>query len=91
MLIWAIDLDTLDLKALRGLVAPKILNAFAVESDNAAYWNDVSAASCYDSGCDTSCKSGFISISDIGCGKKKHRSICCPISSAPDPATCTVS
>ncbi|KAF2261303.1 hypothetical protein CC78DRAFT_535764 [Lojkania enalia] len=89
LLIWAVDLDTLDLKALKGVVAPRSLNVFAVESDKSSYWNDASAASCYQSDCNQSCNSGFISISQIGCGGKKNRNVCCPVSSAPDPKDCT--
>ncbi|KAF2737441.1 hypothetical protein EJ04DRAFT_430966, partial [Polyplosphaeria fusca] len=87
LLIWAIDLDTLDLKALKGVIAPKSLNVFAVEADSSSYWRNATAESCYQSDCDQICKPGFISIADVGCGKRS-RHVCCPVSSAPNPGEC---
>ena len=47
LLIWSVDQDTRDLKALQAVLAPKSLKAFAKKADNANYWKDSTAADCY--------------------------------------------
>lgn len=98
LLIWSIDQDTDDLKALSALLAPKELNTFKKSADNAAFWQDVSSADCYVTDCGGSCKAGFISITDQPCGgakpiirtaKDDPSKLCCPLTAAPDPDKCT--
>lgn len=97
LLIWAIDLDTPDLKALNAVLAPKSVKKFARQADHASYWQDVTAQDCYVSDCGKGCDAGFIKITHQPCGgakpvtrraKKADSSLCCPISAAPDPKKC---
>jgi chitinase len=98
MLIWSIDQDTDDLKALSALLAPKDVKAKGEQANDAAFWQDVSSADCYVSDCGGSCKAGFLSITKQPCGgakpvsrhsEEKDSSLCCPITAAPDPDKCT--
>lgn len=98
MLIWSIDQDTDDLKALSALLAPKDVTAKGKQANDAAYWQDVTSADCYVTDCGGSCKAGFLSITKQPCGgakpvtrhsKGKDSSLCCPITAAPDPDKCT--
>lgn len=79
-------------------MAPKSLSVFAKDKKDASYWQDVTATSCYVTDCGaTSCQPGFMKVTNQPCGgakpvtrhsKEKDSLLCCPISSAPNPATC---
>ncbi|KAI4285352.1 MAG: hypothetical protein L6R38_000708 [Xanthoria sp. 2 TBL-2021] len=97
LLIWAIDQDTDDLKALNAVLAPKSVKAFAQEAENADYWKDATAADCYVSNCGESCKTGFIPVTNQPCGEAtfftrnsedEDSSLCCPLDAAPNPDKC---
>lgn len=97
MLIWAVDLDTDDLKALRALLAPKGLNAFKSEADKASYWEDAVVGDCRVTDCGGSCTAGEVPIVKQPCGgakpvtrhsTKSDSTLCCPISAAPDRKNC---
>lgn len=97
MLIWAVDLDTNDLQALRALLAPKELNAFKSEADKVSFWEDAVAGDCRVTDCGGSCSPGEIPITKQPCGgakpvtrhsKKADSTLCCPISAAPNPKNC---
>ncbi|KKY21949.1 putative glycosyl hydrolases family 18 protein [Diplodia seriata] len=51
LLIWSIDQDTDDLKALQAVLSPKKLDVFKSKSGEASYWQDASAADCYVTDC----------------------------------------
>ncbi|KAI0459849.1 hypothetical protein F5B21DRAFT_511091 [Xylaria acuta] len=97
MLIWAIDQDTDDLKALSGLLKPKSLKEFQKQGDNAAYWGDATVPRCYVTDCGGTCKPGFVKTTTQPCGDRdwlyhsteKDSQLCCPIQGAPDPDDCT--
>ncbi|KAF8457846.1 glycosyl hydrolases family 18-domain-containing protein [Kalaharituber pfeilii] len=97
LLIWAIDQDTLKLDALKGVLAPRDLDAFQGQSDKKSYWDDMTAQDCYVTDCGGKCKAGFIKVTTQPCGDAtpvfRHSSeddstLCCPIAAAPDPNTC---
>ena len=71
LLIWAIDLDTPDLKALQAVLAPKKFSAFADKEKDASYWEGGTAADCYTIDCGGICKAGFIRITTQPCGGAK--------------------
>ena len=101
LLIWSIDQDTTDLKALSALVAPKnlmLLAQAAKDADNAAYWQGATEPDCYVTGCGGICNPGFVQITTQPCGDatflvrhstEADSALCCPISAAPDPTKCT--
>ncbi|KAL0257640.1 hypothetical protein SLS55_006803 [Diplodia seriata] len=99
LLIWSIDQDTDDLKALQAVLSPKKLDVFKSKSGEASYWQDASAADCYVTDCGVEhCKAGFTFIEQQPCGDAKpvtrHSTkgdslLCCPLSSAPDSDDCT--
>ena len=98
LLIWAIDQDTQDLEALKAVVAPKSLKAFAQKAENKAYWDDRTVPDCYVTDCGGSCKNGWLSIETQPCGgakpvtrhsKKKDSTLCCPLEGAPNKDDCT--
>ncbi|KAL8730716.1 MAG: hypothetical protein Q9166_003908 [cf. Caloplaca sp. 2 TL-2023] len=97
LLIWSIDQDTEDLKALQAVLAPKTLKAFSKEAENADFWKDATAADCYVTDCGGSCKAGFAPITHQPCGgakpvirtaKEDDSTLCCPLDAAPDPDKC---
>ncbi|KAF8457862.1 glycosyl hydrolases family 18-domain-containing protein [Kalaharituber pfeilii] len=97
LLIWSVDQDTPDLSALKAILDPQPLNVFLTTSKDASYWHDVTAQDCYVTGCGGSCKPGFIMVTKQPCGGAKRvtrhstqrdSTLCCPITSAPNPDTC---
>lgn len=98
LLIWSVDQDTSDLKALQAVLAPKSIKAFAKSADNAAYWQGIAAQDCYVSDCGKGCdKPGFIKITNQPCGSatpvfrhssEDDSSLCCPLAAAPNPEEC---
>ncbi|KAI4122687.1 MAG: hypothetical protein LQ338_005669 [Usnochroma carphineum] len=97
LLIWSVDQDTEDLKALQAVLAPKSLKHFQKEAENADYWKDATAADCYVSDCGKGCNAGFAPITHQPCGgatavtrhsKEDDSTLCCPLDAAPDPAKC---
>ncbi|KAL8694715.1 MAG: hypothetical protein Q9224_003515, partial [Gallowayella concinna] len=97
LLIWSIDQDTTDLKALQAVLAPKTLKAFSKEAENADFWKDSTAADCYVSDCGGSCKVGFTAVTHQPCGgakkvsrraKEDPSALCCPLDAAPDADKC---
>jgi chitinase len=98
LLIWSIDQDTDNLDALSALLEPKSLSAVRKQADSVNIWRDATQADCYVSDCGGSCKTGFIPINKQPCGgatpifrhsDQADSTLCCPISAAPDPKTCT--
>jgi chitinase len=97
LLIWAIDLDTDNLDALRAVLYPGKLNAFNSDADKVSYWEDAVAGDCRVTECGGKCKAGEIPITTQPCGDAtavfRHSSeddstLCCPVSAAPDPKKC---
>ncbi|KAI0443525.1 carbohydrate-binding module family 18 [Xylaria telfairii] len=97
MLIWAIDQDTDDLQALKGLVGANNLKLFQKEAQNADYWEGVSVPDCYVTDCGGTCQAGFVKITNQPCGSakavtrhstKKDSSLCCPLDGAPSKDNC---
>jgi chitinase len=97
MLVWSVDQDTDDLKAMSALLAPKDLSHFQKKAQNTAFWQDISNADCYVTECGGSCQTGFIQTTTQPCGdatkitrhsKGEDSALCCPISAAPDPNKC---
>lgn len=97
LLIWAIDQDTADLEALRGVLAPKGLTEFRSMSQTTSWWDDAAIPDCYVTDCGGTCRAGFVHITTQPCGNAKpitrhsdrpDSQLCCPITGAPDPSTC---
>ncbi|KAL8916580.1 MAG: hypothetical protein Q9172_006245 [Xanthocarpia lactea] len=97
LLIWSIDQDTADLKALQAVLAPKNLKHFQKEADDADFWKDSTAADCYVSDCGGGCKVGFTPVTHQPCGgakaitrraKEKDSQLCCPLDASPNPDQC---
>ncbi|KAI0897338.1 glycosyl hydrolases family 18-domain-containing protein [Annulohypoxylon nitens] len=98
LLIWAIDQDTQDLEALKGIVAPKSLKLFAKQAEKAAFWEDATVPDCYVTDCGGSCKPGWLSVEKQPCGgakpvtrhsKEADSTLCCPMEGAPNKADCS--
>ncbi|KAM3079706.1 hypothetical protein ACMFMG_006117 [Clarireedia jacksonii] len=98
ILIWAIDQDTQDLDALKGVVAPKGIKLFAKKAEKEAKWEDATVPDCYVTDCGGSCKPGWLSITTQPCGSAKpvtrHSTeddsvLCCPMEGAPKKEDCT--
>lgn len=98
VLIWSIDQDTEDLKALQAVLAPKGLKQFQKDAEDKDYWKDATAEDCYVSDCGQTCKVGFAAVTHQPCGDakpvtrhstKKDSNLCCPLDSTPDPDKCT--
>jgi chitinase len=94
LLIWSIDQDTDDLEALRAVIYPKTLNAYSRGARDQNHWEDAAMGDCRVTDCGLSCNPGEILISKQPCGSAKavtrhsnqqDSSLCCPLSSAPDP------
>jgi len=97
LLIWSIDQDTDDLEALRAVIYPKTLNAYSRGARDQNHWEDAAMGDCRVTDCGLSCNPGEILISKQPCGSAKavtrhsnqqDSSLCCPLSSAPDPKKC---
>ncbi|KAI0595746.1 carbohydrate-binding module family 18 [Biscogniauxia sp. FL1348] len=97
LLIWAIDQDTDDLQALRGVVGGNNLKLVAREAENSNSWKGVSVPDCYVTSCGGSCKAGFLKITNQPCGSAtpvfRHSSeddslLCCPLAGAPSSKDC---
>ncbi|KAI0108999.1 carbohydrate-binding module family 18 [Nemania sp. FL0031] len=98
MLIWAIDQDTDDLEALKGLVGSSNLKLFQKQAQDADYWEGVSVPDCYVTDCGGTCNAGFVKITNQPCGSakpitrhssKKDSQLCCPLDGAPSKDDCT--
>ncbi|KAI1125321.1 carbohydrate-binding module family 18 [Nemania abortiva] len=98
MLIWAIDQDTDDLEALKGLVGADNLKLFQRQAKDADYWEGVSVPDCYVTDCGGTCNAGFVKITNQPCGSakpitrhssKKDSQLCCPLDGAPSKDDCT--
>ncbi|KAL9594308.1 MAG: hypothetical protein Q9219_007102 [cf. Caloplaca sp. 3 TL-2023] len=98
LLIWSIDQDTEDLKALQAVLAPKGLKQFQKDAENKDYWKDSTAEDCYVSDCGQTCRVGFAPVTHQPCGgakavtrhsKEKDSNLCCPLDSTPDADKCT--
>ncbi len=87
LLIWALDLDTGNLDALRGVLFPKPLAPLNRAAETGAYWESSSGGDCGVTECGGSCKPGEVPITTQPCGKSTS-TLCCPISAAPDPKNC---
>ncbi|KAF2994020.1 hypothetical protein E8E14_001381 [Neopestalotiopsis sp. 37M] len=92
--IWALDQDTDDLEALQALLYPKTLNAFYDNTTESSNWQQVQGGQCRVTDCGVqSCKTGEVHITTQQCSSKHgtagQSQLCCPVSSAPDPSTCT--
>jgi chitinase len=97
LLIWAIDLDTDNLDALRAVLYPGKLNAFNSDANDVSYWEDAVAGDCRVTECGGKCKAGEIPITTQPCGdatavlrrsSEDDSTLCCPVSAAPDPKKC---
>ncbi|KAK7756344.1 hypothetical protein SLS62_001570 [Diatrype stigma] len=98
LLIWAVDQDTQNLDALKGVVAPKNLKLFARKAEKEAFWEDATVPDCYVTDCGGSCKPGWLSIEKQPCGgakpvtrhsKEADSTLCCPMEGAPKKEDCT--
>ncbi|KAH8882031.1 hypothetical protein GQ53DRAFT_589853, partial [Thozetella sp. PMI_491] len=91
--IWAIDQDTDDLQALQGLLYPKSLNAFYDNTTDSSHWQQVQGGQCRLTDCNKKCSTGEVLITSQPCddqyGNQGTSQLCCPVTSAPDPSTCT--
>jgi chitinase len=97
-LIWSVDQDTPDLKALSAVLAPKLPNVFAAKSGDQSHWKESTAQDCYVTDCGGSCKPGFMGVTKQPCGGARiltrhsteaDSTLCCPLDSAPDTKKCT--
>ncbi|KAK4442906.1 hypothetical protein QBC34DRAFT_479340 [Podospora aff. communis PSN243] len=89
LLIWAIDLDTADLDALQAVLYPKPLGTMTGGSVDK--WQDAGSGMCRVSKCgDPNCRPGEVRVTHQQCSNGgSQEALCCPMSSAPDPSTCT--
>lgn len=97
LLIWAIDLDTDDLDALKAVLYPKELGSMKNSTSDASYWQSATTADCYVTKCGGSCTAAEIAVTTQHCGSwdiwtggsyDDDSTLCCPLSGAPDPADC---
>lgn len=92
LLIWAVDLDNVQLDALSAVVYPEGLGARAEES-TVNNWQDADGGHCRVTDCaQPYCNPGEILIDTQQCsaydfwsGSYAISALCCPLSSAPDP------
>ncbi|KAL4783534.1 hypothetical protein BJX76DRAFT_368377 [Aspergillus varians] len=92
LLIWAIDQDDRNRDALRGVLYPKDLVMSDSLKDDVSYWETQHPGACGTTECGKPCGPGFITMDSFKCpdgGGKGDSNICCPISSAPDPESCS--
>jgi chitinase len=88
-LIWAIDQDDAEMSALSAVLDPKPLGDFKSIDKGDENWTGTNEM-CYITNCGVEdCKPGEIKITDQKCGKGKRSTLCCPLSGAPDPKSCT--
>ncbi|KAH7160985.1 hypothetical protein EDB81DRAFT_924239, partial [Dactylonectria macrodidyma] len=88
-LIWAIDQDDAEMSALAAVLDPKPLGDFKSIDKGDENWTGTNEM-CYVTSCGVEdCKPGEIKITDQKCGKNKKSTLCCPLSGAPDPKSCT--
>ncbi|GKT49647.1 chitotriosidase-1 [Colletotrichum spaethianum] len=88
-LIWAIDQDDAEMSALAAVLDPKPLGDFKSIDKGDENWTGTNEM-CYVTSCGVEdCKTGEIKITDQKCGKDKESTLCCPLSGAPDPKSCT--
>ena len=88
-LIWAIDQDDAEMSALSAVLDPKPLGDFKSINKGDENWTGTNEM-CYVTSCGVEdCKSGEIKITDQKCGENKKSTLCCPLSGAPDPKSCT--
>ncbi|CAI0650579.1 unnamed protein product [Colletotrichum noveboracense] len=88
-LIWAIDQDDAEMSALAAVLDPKPLGDFKSIDKGDENWTGTNEM-CYVSSCGVEdCKAGEIKITDQKCGDDKKSTLCCPLSGAPDPKSCT--
>ncbi|KAF1939360.1 hypothetical protein EJ02DRAFT_504870 [Clathrospora elynae] len=88
-LIWAIDQDDAEMSALSAVLDPKPLGDFKSIDKGDENWTGTNEM-CYVTSCGVEdCKAGEIKITDQKCGKNKKSTLCCPLSGAPDPKSCT--
>ncbi|KAK0647937.1 Killer toxin subunits alpha/beta [Lasiodiplodia hormozganensis] len=99
LFIWAVDQDTTDLAALRGVLYPNELKAFNSEADKADYWKESGGGDCRVTECGGSCKAGEVPITTQPCGQSTgfwggyhsdsaDSTLCCPVDAAPDKKNC---
>ncbi|KAJ5326544.1 hypothetical protein MYU51_014673 [Penicillium brevicompactum] len=91
LLIWAIDQDTRNLDALRGVLYPKDVIMTDSMKDDTSYWESQHPGDCRTTECGKPCGPGSIEMDTFKCpdgGDKGDSRICCPIAAAPDPSTC---
>lgn len=92
LLIWAIDQDDRNRDALRGVLYPKDLVMTDSLEDDVSYWESQHPGACGTTACGKPCGPGFIKMDSFKCpdgGDKGDSNICCPLSSAPDPDSCS--
>ena len=91
LLIWSLDQDTAQLDALQGVIYPKTLGSLGSQADGANNWENANGGDCRVTDCGvTGCNPGEIQITTQQCDSKRHKSsLCCPLSAAPDPKTCS--
>ena len=92
--IWALDQDTDDLQALQALLYPGTLNAFYDNTTSSSAYEELNPGQCRLTDCNAAgCSVGEVSVTTQRCkdgnGKKGTSTLCCPLTSAPDPSTCT--
>ncbi|ENH99491.1 glycoside hydrolase family 18 protein [Bipolaris maydis ATCC 48331] len=88
-LIWAIDQDDAEMTALASVLDPKPLGDFKSIDKGDENWTGTNDK-CYITKCGVQdCPSGEIKITDQKCGKNQKSALCCPLSGAPDPKSCT--
>ncbi|KAI1180783.1 carbohydrate-binding module family 18 [Nemania sp. FL0916] len=97
LLIWAIDQDTDDLEALRGVVGEGNLKLNSKLAQNKDTWEGVSVPDCYVTDCGGHCKAGFVKVTNQPCGgakfltrhsTEKDSELCCPLDGAPSKDDC---
>ncbi|KAI0203159.1 carbohydrate-binding module family 18 [Astrocystis sublimbata] len=96
-LIWAIDQDTDDLQALRGIVGDNNLKLYSKQAQKKDDWEGVSVPDCYVTDCGGHCNPGWLKIETQPCGgakpvtrhsKEKDSELCCPLEGAPNRKNC---
>ncbi|GAP85921.1 putative glycosyl hydrolases family 18 protein [Rosellinia necatrix] len=97
LLIWAIDQDTDDLQALRGVVGDNNLKLFQKEAQTKDLWEGVSVPDCYVTDCGGHCNPGWVKVTHQPCGGAKFLTrhsteedseLCCPLDGAPSEDDC---
>ena len=91
ILIWSLDQDTAQLNALQGVIYPKTLGSLGSQAEAVNNWEGASGGDCRVTDCGiTGCRPGEVRITDQQCDDGGDMSsLCCPLSAAPDPKTCS--